>query len=118
METKLVFIHVNFSLNYTDFTELTLLFAVIWGDGDSEGGGPCHPGDECGGGHTSFLLLAEMRIPSFPQTDVVSQPPVIVGCYTRPIAPTCTASEEIKFLSLLLKRKEKESWSIKWKLAH
>lgn len=35
-------------------------------------GGQCHPGDECGGGHSSVLLPAERRIPSFPQMDVVS----------------------------------------------
>lgn len=95
---KMFFLHDNFSLNYTSFTEFTLLFAVIWSDWDSAGGGPCRPGDGCGGGHSSFLLPAEMTIPSFPQMDVVSQPPAIVGCYTHPFTPTCTVREELEFL--------------------
>lgn len=94
------------------------MFAVTWGDWDSKGGRPYHPGDECGGGHSSFLPPAEMRITSFPQMDVVSQPPATVGCYTHSITPTCTVYEEIEFLYLLLKRKSKVTWPIKWKLEH
>lgn len=112
-----MFVLDNFSLSHLKFTEFLLLFAVIWGDWKSKGCELCQSGDECGGDHSSLLLPAEMRILSFPQTDVVSQPPATLSCCS-PYTLTCKVLEELGFLSLLLKRNCKESWPIKWKLAH
>lgn len=113
-----VFIHGNLNLNYSNFTHFIWPFSVTWGDRDSEGSGLCHPGDECAGHHSSFLLPAETRIPSSPHMDVVSQPPAAGSCYTHPITPTCMAHEDLEFHFLSLKRKVKERWPRKWKWAH